>query len=67
MPLYESHCSDCGSEFERIVFPSDKTPVECPNCRTTNTERLLSVFSSTPGKGDASLGSSCGPSSGGFS
>jgi hypothetical protein len=29
---------------------------------------LLSVFSSNPGsKGEVSLGSSCGPSSGGFS
>lgn len=67
MPLYEYHCSDCESDFERIVFASDKDPVECPHCSATNTERLLSVFSANPGKGDGSMGSSCGAPSGGFS
>ena len=69
MPLYEYRCRKCKLEFERIVFVTEKEPVACPQCHTSNAERLLSVFSAglSSGKEMSSRESSCGPSSGGFS
>ena len=68
MPLYEYRCRKCGTEFEHIVFLTDKAPVTCPKCGGKRTERLLSVFSSSSG-GDSAVASntSCRTSSRGFS
>jgi len=60
MPLYEFRCSECGTEFEFIVFLTDQEPVRCPECGAANPERLLSIFSS--GKGASDLGPSTSPS-----
>lgn len=40
MPMYEYRCSQCGHEFEELVF-GDETPV-CPACHAKETEKLLS-------------------------
>jgi len=68
MPLYEYQCRKCGHCFEELVSASsaDEQAPECPECRSTDTERLLSAFSSpSPDAGSLSaLGGSCG--SGGF-
>lgn len=45
MPIYEYACSDCGNEFEALVR-SDTTP-ECPSCRSTKLDKLLSVFATS--------------------
>ena len=42
MPLYDFHCRACGHEFEALVRPPDAP--QCPECRGTNLERLLSTF-----------------------
>ncbi|MBN1842578.1 MAG: zinc ribbon domain-containing protein [Deltaproteobacteria bacterium] len=69
MPLYEFRCLKCGAEFEQIVFSTDRDPIKCPKCESTDTERLLSIFSSGSAAGElgASAASSCGTSAGGFS
>lgn len=71
MPLYEYICSECGSEFEKLVRFSDvdiNSP-ECPKCKSSNTNRRLSLIASynpiTSLGGGGSSGGGCG-SSGGF-
>lgn len=69
MPVYEFRCSQCGFEFERIVFATDKEGVVCPRCDAPDAERLLSTFCSTRSGGDmaGTGGTSCGTSTTGFS
>jgi putative FmdB family regulatory protein len=42
MPIYEYACRDCRREFEALVR-SDTVP-ECPQCRSTQLDKRLSVF-----------------------
>ena len=42
MPLYEYRCKQCEHEFEALVLP--KLTAECPECQSTDLERLLSQF-----------------------
>jgi len=42
MPLYDFSCHACGNRFEART-PSDQLP-PCPECRSADTERLLSPF-----------------------
>lgn len=41
MPLYEYTCQKCKHQFETLVFDGEE--IECPECRSTRLERLLSV------------------------
>jgi len=41
MPIFEYKCRGCGNEFEALVRKSD-TP-ECPSCKGTELDRLLSL------------------------
>jgi putative FmdB family regulatory protein len=43
MPLYDFVCRACGHQFEALVRASDAPP-ECPECRGTDLERLMSSF-----------------------
>ncbi len=45
MPMYEYACEECSHKFETLVR-SGSTP-ECPNCHSTQLEKLLSVFATT--------------------
>ena len=42
MPMYDFYCSSCSCEFEDMVGPDEACP-PCPNCGSTDTERLLSA------------------------
>ena len=42
MPIYEYACSGCGNKFEALV--RSETKVQCPNCQSSDLEKLLSVF-----------------------
>ncbi len=46
MPLYEYECKKCGNKFEKLVFSSDSEDVKCPKCKSNETKRILSLFSS---------------------
>jgi putative FmdB family regulatory protein len=63
MPIYEYHCKQCGSKFEKLVKLSTKTAeVECPKCGAKRAEKSVSRFGtlgSTSSGG--SFGVSCGP------
>jgi putative FmdB family regulatory protein len=65
--MFEFVCEDCGKEFERIVFVSERDEkVSCPVCNRKRTKKSFSVFSRTGI--EKSLSSSCGSSgSKGFS
>ncbi len=70
MPIHEFKCKHCGKVFEHLCMRAeDKKQAPCPACGHTETEILLSAFSSRgssgSGKGGADA-SSCG-ASGGFS
>lgn len=45
MPLYEYRCRKCGKSFEMLRRMSDADrELECPECLSTEVERLLSTF-----------------------
>jgi putative FmdB family regulatory protein len=41
MPIFEYACKACGREFETLVRAG--TPPACPDCASTELERLLSL------------------------
>ncbi len=70
MPIYEYKCRRCGYVFEQLYMRKhDEEAVRCPSCGKTETEKILSMFSSGKGGLLSNAGSSlssCG-SRGGFS
>ncbi|MDY6845419.1 MAG: zinc ribbon domain-containing protein [Thermodesulfobacteriota bacterium] len=51
MPIYEYECQKCNERFEILQkLSEDKNVVECPQCHTYNTQRVLSLFSSSTHK-----------------
>jgi len=42
MPIYEYHCPQCESDFEKLV--TGGTAVACPACENKEVERTMSVF-----------------------
>jgi len=44
MPIYEYRCRDCGEQFEKLVLSSRADQVECENCGSSETEKLISSF-----------------------
>jgi putative FmdB family regulatory protein len=56
MPMFEYACRKCNHTFETLVFDGEQ--VECPACRSTRLERLLSVPSKPPAASQ-SLPSAC--------
>ena len=41
MPMYEYRCLTCEHPFEALVFGGERA--ECPACRSTTLERLMSL------------------------
>lgn len=73
MPIYEYHCTKCGSEFEEIVGTNDPAPA-CPSCHCGKTEKLISKACYHSGSGydyggyddgSSSSGSGCAGCAGG--
>jgi putative FmdB family regulatory protein len=50
MPLYEYQCAECDTVFEtlRPIVKAD-APIECANCGSQETSRMLSVFAMVGG------------------
>lgn len=69
MPIYEYVCVDCRTKFDelRSIDQAD-TVIECEQCGSTHTQRMLSVFAIKGGDGAAlmpSMGSGAGCACGG--
>jgi putative FmdB family regulatory protein len=63
MPLYEYHCSACGSRFEVLQRMGETAEgLACPECGRPKPEREVSTFASS---GTSSGGASSSCSSGG--
>jgi putative FmdB family regulatory protein len=69
MPIYEYRCSACGAEFSRIQrVGAGAEGVTCPQCESTEVERLLSSFASGSSSGSGAAGGGGGHACGsGFS
>jgi putative FmdB family regulatory protein len=57
MPIYEYHCTDCGAEFEKLVFGSHPEII-CEKCGSKKTEKLMSRFGMGKAESSASSDSS---------
>jgi len=44
MPIYEFICKKCNKKFETLVKIGKEKEVSCPNCGSSNLEKLLSSF-----------------------
>ena len=63
MPIYEFACLKCGHTFETLMLKAGEE-AECPECGSTELERVMSIFSAAA----ANTGSNSGcSSSSGFS
>jgi putative FmdB family regulatory protein len=62
MPIYEYHCTDCGKNFECLVF-GQEAPENCPRCEGRNVQRMLSACGFvSKGSGGATVSRSAGTS-----
>jgi len=60
MPIYEYHCNQCQSEFEKLLLKSSEKIV-CPQCKSKKVHRMMSAFAfSSGGKFKSTASSSCG-------
>ncbi len=58
MPIYEYHCTSCGSDFEKLVF--GQAAVRCPVCESADITRYLSVFGFKSGGSFVGSAGGCG-------
>jgi|YelNatPaOPRAMG01_1025707.scaffolds.fasta_scaffold16052_4 putative FmdB family regulatory protein len=50
MPIYEYLCENCHKKFDSLRnFKEADLPIACSYCQSTNTKRVLSVFSAQSG------------------
>jgi len=42
MPIYEFRCERCEAVFEKIVYNGDDTDLNCPQCGSAETMKLVS-------------------------
>ncbi len=47
MPVYEYRCTACDHKFEELVSISGGRLIACPDCSSTETEKMLSRFQRT--------------------
>lgn len=45
MPIFEYCCLNCGETFEKLVLNGrQQASMECPECNSSEIERVYSVF-----------------------
>ena len=65
MPLYEYHCTACGSRFELLRrMGQGSEGLECPSCGQTEVEKEYSTFAGAVSGGGVGGGGGCAPSGG---
>ncbi|MFC1584124.1 zinc ribbon domain-containing protein [Fibrobacterota bacterium] len=64
MPIYEYECHQCGNRFEELVSIHNQQPLPCPECKSGDTEKLMSLIGGIRmGKVSDSAGTPCAESS----
>lgn len=58
MPIYEYECKKCGIVFEEIVSSCTSKTLPCPQCKCTETRKLMSRVGGI-GSGKMSSGPAC--------
>lgn len=43
MPIFEYQCKTCCHCFETLVFSTDESAPECPQCKGREVEKLMSA------------------------
>lgn len=65
MPIYEYHCNDCGTDFEKFLRSMfSQEAVICPDCGGQHVNKALSLIGASGAKssgGGSSSGAACGP------
>ncbi|MEZ4866258.1 MAG: zinc ribbon domain-containing protein [Caldilineaceae bacterium] len=64
MPLFEYVCTECGATFERLIRTTHNQPeIVCPQCKSTETQKLLSGFAVSGGSSASAAASAaaCAP------
>lgn len=65
MPIYEYHCEECGTTFDKLVRSMSATvEVECPECHSPRCKKHFSTFGTSTSGGGSYAASSCAPSGG---
>jgi len=61
MPIYEYRCKACGRQYEKIVFQRNAPAPACPECGSSQSEKLISVPGAVgvPSTGAAAKPASC--------
>jgi putative FmdB family regulatory protein len=50
MPIFEYHCEECDTTFERLTLrPQSTVQLSCPECGSTKTAKIFSTFSTNAG------------------
>jgi len=49
MPIFEYQCDRCKTEFEKLVFATDNTEIQCPECRSATVSKKMSATGFTGG------------------
>jgi len=47
LPIREYSCNKCGNIFEDLEIDVKSGSVKCPNCKSTDIVRRLSIFASS--------------------
>jgi len=53
MPIYEYHCSQCGTTFEELVLAKNHEPATCTKCGNPAVDRKFSTFAAQTSNGCA--------------
>ncbi len=62
MPLFEYVCTGCGATFEQLVrSTSNAQAIVCPQCKGTETKKLLSGFAVTGATASGGAAANCAP------
>ena len=65
MPIYEYHCDDCGTDFEKLVRRvADSGEACCPSCGENHLTLRLSTFAAHSGSARSNTASPTCPSGG---
>ncbi|MCG3209885.1 MAG: hypothetical protein FOGNACKC_03512 [Anaerolineae bacterium] len=66
MPIYEYYCAECHTKFEaRRPMAKADDAIQCKQCESMRTSRVLSLFAVGASSGSASSSAAPAPSSGG--